>query len=315
VGGLGSPGARVVASFEWALEVAAVDTDGDGIPDSSDACRLEKGVRSDDASRNGCPVLAVRDTDGDGIPDDEDACMDVFGKRTNDKRTNGCDDRDRDGIMDPIDACPFEPGPASSDPKKNGCPLPKGPGDRDGDGIKDDVDACPDVVGNVNTNPDLNGCPDPDPDKDGINTDQDACPDMPGKPDSDPTKNGCPDAFIMGKQIRIKDRILFKAEKSAELQPGKDDVVLQAVADLLKAHPEITKVRIESHVDNRGTKKLSETRAGSVVAWLRAHGVDGARLNGVGMGSDKPIEANDSEQGRETNRRVEFYIEAQKDTP
>jgi OOP family OmpA-OmpF porin len=313
VAGFGAPQLRLLGSIEWAQEVGP-DEDGDGIPDSEDACRAEKGVRSADPARNGCPVNAL-DTDGDGIPDTEDACMDVFGKRTNDKRTNGCDDRDRDGIMDPLDACPGDQGPPSDDPKKNGCPDTKAGVDKDGDGIPDDVDACPDVVGNKSDDPDLNGCPDPDPDKDGITTDVDACPDVPGKPDPDPTKNGCPVAFIQGNQIRIKDQVKFRTA-SAEILPGKEsEEVLQAVLELLKAHPEIAKVRVEGHTDNKGVpaanKKLSENRAASVVKWLTSKGIDKSRLASAGFGQEKPLDSNETEKGRAMNRRVELHIESQ----
>lgn len=313
VAGFGAPQARLLGSIEWSPD-SGPDQDGDGIPDSEDACRTQKGVRSADPARNGCPPPGKVDTDGDGIIDDEDACMDVFGKRTNDKRTNGCDDRDRDGIMDPLDACPFEAGPATSDPNTNGCPV-KQVGDRDHDGITDDVDACPDVVGNKSEEPTLNGCPDPDPDKDGIPTDQDACPDVPGKADPDPTKNGCPVAFIQGTQIRIKDQVRFKTN-SAEILPGKEsEEVLQAVLELLKAHPEIAKVRVEGHTDNKGAplanKKLSENRAASVVRWLTLKGIEKGRLVSAGFGQERPLDSNDSEAGRATNRRVEFHIESQ----
>jgi OmpA-OmpF porin, OOP family len=312
VAGFGSPGVRALGMVEWA-PAAGPDEDGDGIPDSEDACRAVKGVRSADPAKNGCPVEAL-DTDGDGIPDSEDACMDVFGKRTNDKRTNGCDDRDRDGIMDPLDACPFEYGPPNADPKKNGCPD-KVVGDKDHDGIPDDVDACPDVAGNKSEDPDLNGCPDPDPDKDGIPTDQDACPDVPGKPDPDPSKNGCPAAFIQGKQIRIKDQVKFKTN-SAEILPGKEsEDILLAVAELMKAHPEIKKVRVEGHTDSKGVpaanKKLSEQRAASVMKWLTSHGIEQVRLTSTGFGQEKPLDSNETEQGRATNRRVELHIEVQ----
>ena len=48
------------------------DTDGDGIPDTSDACPTEPGPRSDNPNKNGCPL--PKDTDGDGIPDNIDKC-------------------------------------------------------------------------------------------------------------------------------------------------------------------------------------------------------------------------------------------------
>jgi outer membrane protein OmpA-like peptidoglycan-associated protein len=182
-----APGAaslRAMASIEWTLNpCGAPDFDGDGIPDSQDACPQRKGVASADPTKNGCPP----DRDGDGIYDEDDACPDVPGVADKDPKKNGCPpDRDGDGIIDSEDACPDVPGPKSADPKKNGCP------DRDGDGIIDKDDACPDVPGVADKDPKKNGCP-PDRDGDGIIDKDDACPDVPGIKSADPKKNGCPD--------------------------------------------------------------------------------------------------------------------------
>ncbi len=100
------------------------DTDGDGIPDTSDACPNEPGPASTNPKKNGCPL--PKDTDGDGI-------------------------------LDVDDACPTEPGPRSDDPTKNGCPPPK---DTDGDGIPDNIDKCPNEPETFNGYQDEDGCPD-----------------------------------------------------------------------------------------------------------------------------------------------------------
>lgn len=315
VAGYGSPVARVLASLEWVPEVAVDDQDGDGIPDSADACKKVRGVASPDPELNGCPPPKPVDTDGDDIPDAEDACPDVLGQRTSDPRTNGCIDRDGDGLMDPLDHCPFEAGPASPDPMKNGCP----PRDADEDGVLDEVDACVDVPGVKTDDPKTNGCPppppppDPDRDKDGIANDVDACPDDAGKADPDPKKNGCPAAFVRGGQIRITDQVKFRTS-SAVIVPGKDsEDILTAVKTVLDQHPEIAKLRIEGHTDNRGNPRanqaLSLARATAVKKWLVAHGVAEARLASVGFGADRPIDSNDTEEGRTLNRRVELHIE------
>jgi OmpA-OmpF porin, OOP family len=308
--GYGSPVVRALAVVEWTPDVTE-DKDGDGIPDREDACPDVKGVRSADPERNGCPAPAKpADRDGDGILDVDDACPDDPGIRTSDKRTNGCGDRDGDGIYDPLDACPAAPGIPSEDPKLNGCPDP----DRDKDGVPNAEDACPDEPGVKTQDPKTNGCPDPDRDKDGIPNAVDACPDEPGKPNADPKKNGCPQAFVSGDQIVILEQVKFKTA-SAEILPGKDsEEVLQAVLKVLKEHPEITKVRVEGHTDNKGTaalnKKLSGDRAASVVKWLTKNGIDKARLSSEGFGQDKPIDTNATDAGRQNNRRVEFHIES-----
>jgi OOP family OmpA-OmpF porin len=218
-------------------------------------------------------------------------------------------DRDKDGIPDKVDACPDEPGVKSDDPDKNGCPPP--PPDRDGDGILDNVDACPDLKGVQSDDPTQNGCP-PDTDGDGIRDDVDACPREKGMPDSDPQKNGCPKSVrVTEEEIVILDQVQFKTG-SAKILPASDDLLTQ-VANVLAEHPEILKIEVQGHTDNRGgkryNKKLSEKRAAAVVKWLTKRGnIDAARLTSHGYGMDEPIAENDTPEGRQQNRRVQFKI-------
>ena len=72
------------------------------------------------------------------------------------------------------------------------------------------------------------------------------------------------------------------------------------------------KLEIGGHTDNVGTadynKKLSEQRAKSVVAYLLAKGVEKSQLVAVGYGEVKPIEPNETKEGKAKNRRVEFRV-------
>ncbi len=306
--GWGTPVLRTVASIEW-VPAFDKDTDGDKIMDSEDACPTVPGIRTSNPRTNGCPPPAPppkSDRDGDGITDDVDACPDVPGVASTDPAKNGCPpDRDGDGIYDPQDACPDVPGMRSDDPAKNGCPP-----DRDGDGIEDKVDACPDVPGVKSDDPKKNGCP-PDRDGDTILDKDDACPDDPGPADPDPKKNGCPLARIEGGQVKIIQQVKFKTNSADILRES--DPVLIAVAQILKEHPEIQKVRVEGHTDNRGApaynKQLSDKRAASVMKWLTSYGIDKKRLGSKGWGLEKPIDTNETDEGRQNNRRVEFHIE------
>ncbi|AKU94524.1 Outer membrane protein [Labilithrix luteola] len=217
-------------------------------------------------------------------------------------------DLDHDGVANRLDACPGALGVVSTDPTKNGCPP-----DTDGDGVHDVDDACPTTPGLHTSNAVTNGCPDTDRDKDGIVNVDDACPDEPGPRDPDPNRSGCPKAFVRAGEIKILDQVKFKTG-SAEIQAGKDsEDVLQAVATILREHSDIAKVRVEGHTDDVGSpvanKKLSANRAAAVVTWLVAHGVDGARLSSAGFGSERPLDSNETEGGRRTNRRVEFHVE------
>jgi OOP family OmpA-OmpF porin len=282
--GLGEPASRWLASVQWAPGVApqeepVLDRDGDGIADVEDRCPDQYGVPQSDPALNGCPLPPKPpDTDADGITDDQDAC-------------------------------PTEAGPENrEDPTKNGCPPPP---DQDGDGIADGVDACPAEAGVANEDPAKNGCPEPaDTDGDGITDDQDACPRDRGAANEDPAKNGCPLAIVKESRIEILERIEFQTAK-ATLAPASDPV-LEAVAKALEEHPEITKVSVEGHTDNRGpiwlNRRLSKSRAAAVVDWLVKHGVAAERLTSAGFGPDRPLEKNATEAGRQTNRRVEFQI-------
>jgi outer membrane protein OmpA-like peptidoglycan-associated protein len=279
--GFGEPAVRYVASLEWAPQPPPPDRDHDGIIDAEDACPDEAGVATDDPKTNGCPPVAAApapsDRDKDGVPDDTDACPDVPGVKTDDPKTNGCPpDKDGDGIIDSEDACPDVPGVKTDDPKTNGCP------------------------------------PDPDRDKDGIPNAEDACPDSPGPKNADPKKNGCPAAAVVGKQIVILEQVKFQTG-SAVILPASNEI-LSAVIGVLDTHPEISHLRIEGHTDNVGAKAMNQTlsgkRAASVVAWLVKHGIQSGRLSSQGFGMDRPIDTNETPEGRQNNRRVEFHIES-----
>jgi OmpA-OmpF porin, OOP family len=280
--GWGSPDYRIVASIEFSPEPGAA-----------------------------APAESPSDRDGDHILDDQDACPDQPGPADGDPAKHGCPpepDQDGDTISDLQDACPTVAGPPNLDREKNGCPPP---GDRDGDGILDPDDACPDKVGPPDEDRSKNGCPKPsDRDKDGIDDEKDACPDQAGPSDPDPKKNGCPKAQIVGTAIRIAERVKFDTGQ-ATLRPESDSI-LDAVANVLKSHPEIKKLNVQGHTDNRGTRafnlRLSQRRAVAVVDWLVNHGVEAGRLTSAGLGPDKPVDTNDTDEGRQNNRRVEFQI-------
>jgi outer membrane protein OmpA-like peptidoglycan-associated protein len=304
--GLGTPTLRALLSVTVAPEPEAplvrLDRDHDGIFDEEDACPDTAGLKSPDPGLNGCP-----DGDEDGIFDRVDACPEVPGVRSKDPKKNGCPaDKDGDGILDKDDACVDVPGVENEDPKKNGCPP-----DRDGDGVIDDKDACPDIPGVESDDPEKNGCPG-DTDGDGIRDDKDACPQEKGKPDPDPKKNGCPSLVrVTKKEIVILEKVQFKTASDVIL-PASDELLTQ-VANVLREHPEIKKIEVQGHTDNRGgaayNQKLSERRAKSVVKWLTARGeIDANRLDAKGYGMDQPVSENTTEEGRAMNRRVQFKI-------
>ena len=74
-----------------------------------------------------------------------------------------------------------------------------------------------------------------------------------------------------------------------------------------------TTLTIVGHTDNTGAadynQRLSEGRALSVARYLEARNVNPVRLATSGKGESEPIASNDSEAGRQANRRVEIYVE------
>ncbi|VAW23798.1 Outer membrane protein and related peptidoglycan-associated(lipo)proteins [hydrothermal vent metagenome] len=86
---------------------------------------------------------------------------------------------------------------------------------------------------------------------------------------------------------------------------------LQELASLVNKCP-TARVNVEGHTDNQGSfvsnLKLSSDRADSVVDALTNFGVISDRLFAVGFGEDRPIANNDTEEGRQQNRRIEIKI-------
>jgi outer membrane protein OmpA-like peptidoglycan-associated protein len=89
--------------------------------------------------------------------------------------------------------------------------------------------------------------------------------------------------------------------------------VLNSVAKVLYKYKD-TMLDIVGHTDSVGSDAdnliLSENRAMSVKRYLASQQVDAYRLSAFGEGEARPIASNDTEQGREQNRRVELYIVA-----
>ncbi|MGZ3427507.1 MAG: OmpA family protein [Polyangia bacterium] len=111
-------------------------------------------------------------------------------------------------------------------------------------------------------------------------------------------------------EIVIKGTIHF-GTNNAELRPDGEQI-LDEVADVMAKHPEIRKIRVEGHTDNRGAAErnlqLSKDRAASVVAYLVKSGVDSSRLTSEGYGATQPLVPNMTPAQRAKNRRVAFKI-------
>ena len=119
-------------------------------------------------------------------------------------------------------------------------------------------------------------------------------------------------ATVNGDSVQIPGNIVFDHDKSTLKEGAGSEVVLEQLKLFLDENPQVTKLRIEGHTDNTGTKdrniKLSGERALTIKKWLVAKGEKPERLLAVGFGPDKPIADNKTEEGKAQNRRTEFKI-------
>lgn len=92
---------------------------------------------------------------------------------------------------------------------------------------------------------------------------------------------------------------------------GASEGLISALAVLLKQCPGVP-IEVGGYTDSqgseRGNRSLSEDRAKAVLVALKTEGVDVATMKAVGYGEEKPIGDNDTEEGREANRRIEFTL-------
>jgi len=112
----------------------------------------------------------------------------------------------------------------------------------------------------------------------------------------------------VGKSI-VLNNIFFDFDKATLRHESKPE--LGKIISLLNENPSM-RIEISGHTDNKGTyqynKNLSQQRAKSVVDYLSDNGVNAPRLEYAGYAFDYPIAANDTEEGRQKNRRTEFKV-------
>lgn len=130
---------------------------------------------------------------------------------------------------------------------------------------------------------------------------------------------------LSDQQVRLKMAekglvITFVAE--VLFNSGKDEIrdtskpILDKVARILKEEVPGNEIGIEGHTDNAPIKhsgwdsnwELSAHRALSVLYYLESEGIDPGRLSARGYGPYRPVTSNDTEKGRQLNRRVEIVV-------
>lgn len=302
--GFGTPAARAIVSLAYAMPASAPDGDADqdGIRDSQDACPNEPEDADSFEDADGCPDP---DNDRDGILDASDGCPNDPEDVDSFEDADGCPDadNDRDGILDASDRCPNEPEDMDSFEDTDGCPD----SDNDRDGILDTSDRCPNEPGV----PAQQGCPDPDRDGDGIVDRLDNCPDEAGSG----VNHGCRAAqrvVIEESRLVILEVVHFRT--NSHVIEARSFPLLDNVGQVLNAHPNVGRVRVEGHTDSRGRREsnmqLSQRRAESIVEYLVTRaGVARERLLPTGFGPDRPIAPNATTAADHArNRRVEFHF-------
>jgi OOP family OmpA-OmpF porin len=119
-----------------------------------------------------------------------------------------------------------------------------------------------------------------------------------------------PRVELRDNKIEITEKIQFEVAK-AIIKPESFGL-LDEIVGVIKANPHIKKLAIEGHASSEGdpkaNKKLSDDRAKAVRQYLVDHGIAADMLTAKGFGSDKPIASNDTDEGKEKNRRVEFNV-------
>ena len=110
-------------------------------------------------------------------------------------------------------------------------------------------------------------------------------------------------------KLIVNDKILFDINSSVLRTRALP--TLNQIADVLNRYPD-AKVIVTGYTDSTGTEeynlKLSRRRAESVKNYLISRGVDPARITAVGLGESDPIDTNQTAEGRQRNRRVEFFV-------
>ena len=296
--GYGAPAWRAFLGFEAAPR--RHDYDGDQVADGVDACPEVAGL----VVEEGCPAREII------------AKPKPIGPR------KPADDLDEDLVRDEIDQCPYIAEDLDRFQDGDGCPEP----DNDLDMLTDAYDGDPMGPEDWDGFEDDDGIPDLDNDRDGVADLEDRCPGQAAE-----TVTGCPGGpavaarraatgatgapqpesdgpLLLGDTLHPPQPIIFEFAQTTVIPGGEAN--LDALAEYLKAHPELGTFEVGVHVDSIGARGwkvwLSQARAEALVAGLVERGVPAERLIAHGYGFDVPVADNGRPEGRFLNRRVEL---------
>jgi OOP family OmpA-OmpF porin len=111
-------------------------------------------------------------------------------------------------------------------------------------------------------------------------------------------------------KVQTGDKILFETGKAKldERSIAVLDALVGGSLACMSAH-----ITVEGHTDSDGdataNQTLSEARAAAVVDYLVAAGIRPDRLTAVGFGATRPVGSNDTAEGKQMNRRIDFQVE------
>jgi outer membrane protein OmpA-like peptidoglycan-associated protein len=112
-----------------------------------------------------------------------------------------------------------------------------------------------------------------------------------------------------GIKITFNSGLLFDVDKYDLRPQAKTNI--ESLARILNKYAD-TNILVEGDTDNSGSEdynlRLSERRAQSVANYLLGLGVPGSRISTVGLGESNAVASNDTDAGRQQNRRVEVAI-------
>ncbi len=261
-----------------------VDTDGDKLSDYDEVMKYKTDPNKVDTDGDGLSdydeIMTYKtnpiniDTDGDGLKDKEE----IFTYKTDPLKI----DTDNDGLKDGDEVLKYKTNPLVAD--------------TDNDGLKDG-----DEVLKYKTDP-LKIDTDSGTINDGVEVSRGTNPLDSG--DDIPK----PKVVIETGKSLVLEGIVFESGKSTIL-PSSEETLNKAFT-ILSENPDIN-VEIQGHTDNQGNKKknmkLSLDRADAVKTWLVKKGIDPLRMTTKGFGPDMPIADNKTPEGRQKNRRIEFF--------
>ncbi len=241
-----------------------------------------------------------KDLDQDGVKDQYDHCLNtLFGVPVD---QNGCEiDNDKDGVVDRIDQCLNTA--LGVVVNQFGCEN-----DEDADGVPDSKDKCPGTPKGVTV--DAHGCEMVDIDHDKVNDAVDECLDTPLN--STVNRHGCePHEHVL-------TNIIFETY-SHDIQESQKPI-LRKDAAMLSNLKEGEVVLITGHTDSIASEalnlRLSWRRANSAKEFIvqeLGHIAPKVYINGYG--ERYPIADNTTEEGRQTNRRIELKVIKQDELP